>query len=351
MPFDKEANSYSAFSAVDSLVSKPVLGSDGAASWQQFRKSNTTNSRGVAPHMPLKKADKLGTGFKSIDEERRHEENMREEGNDAKMNSGYTNFKRKVDRAEIEEKKRRKMVEERIRPEKAKYFISAATFEGWKEDYIFTTRDRGIGYYWDGMDSVKKLLGKDDWDVGVISGLKEGSSADMDKSKKQKKKKKKKKKVKSEGDEVSNHNPMEQIINAMRRRNEILSGPRQPATSESTAQTAIMGDTKTILSGSKSTSSTQFEHSSSEIQNLSALLSKYKWEVATDPSSGKPYYFSRQTGTRQWDNPLEKLISEENSRPKDDALLPDGWRAIKDAVGKTYYYHRESGKTSWEKPS
>jgi len=49
---------------------------------------------------------------------------------------------------------------ERVRPEGATYFIKAETFDGWKEDYVFTTKKgRGTGYFWDGMDSVKKLGG------------------------------------------------------------------------------------------------------------------------------------------------------------------------------------------------
>ena len=123
---DKERNSYSAFASVDSLASKAILGSDGAASWQDFRKNSGIKhmSKGIAPHAPLKKADKLGTGLKSIDEERRHEEKMRREGKDAEMYSGYTTFKRKHDQAEIEEKKRRKLIQERVRPDKVKYFIA-----------------------------------------------------------------------------------------------------------------------------------------------------------------------------------------------------------------------------------
>ena len=65
------SSAYDAFSTVDSLVSKPIMGSDGAASWQQFQsesksKSNSIGSlsqssrslyqsRGAAPHLPLKR--------------------------------------------------------------------------------------------------------------------------------------------------------------------------------------------------------------------------------------------------------------------------------------------------------
>jgi hypothetical protein len=354
MPGNDKIDSFSAFASVDALASKPVLGSDGAASWQEFRQSKTSGfvSKGTAPHIPLKRADKLGTGFKSIDEERRNEKKVREEGNDAEMNSGYTTFKRKHDRAEIEERKRRKLIEERVRPDKVKYYIPAETFEGWKEDYIFTTRDRGTGYYWDGMDSLKKLKGIED---STSTSGQSGNTNEVDSSKqsnsdskKQKKKKKKKKDKKdanqsSQAIEEDTNNPMEQVLNAMRRRTEILTRP--PGSSNQ-----ILMETRAALTGTISSSTVQNLEMANDNQNMATELAKYNWEIATDPSSGKVYYFSRKTGERQWDSPIEKLKKAANATTLDD-VLPDGWRPALDAVGKTYYYHRESGKTSWEKPT
>lgn len=78
------STAYSVFAEVDELVSKPVLGTDGALAWQEFKKNTTskgnsgiTRSRGNAPQMPLKKADKLGTGLVSFSAERTNEENIR----------------------------------------------------------------------------------------------------------------------------------------------------------------------------------------------------------------------------------------------------------------------------------
>ncbi len=356
MSFDQKHNAYSAFSSVDDLAAKPALGSDGAASWQDFRKnSGKVVSKGVAPVAPMKKADRLGTGFRTIQEERENEEKVRKEAGDADMYSGYTTFKRKQDRAEIEERKRRKMIESRTRPEKAKYYIKADTFEGWKEDYVFTTRNRGPGYYWDGMDSLKKLRGEDvsfmkgsddsqvDEEGGSKPSIQEGSNDnDQLEQKKEKKKKKKGKKKKSSSINAiaddPNH-PMEQVLNAMRRRTEVLS--RGPDGNSS----QISLEAKAALSGSMIISSIQNIESSIDNEKQKTELAKYGWEVATDPSTGKTYYFSRKTGERQWDNPLEKL------KAKNIATLPDGWRSAEDASGRTYYYHRESGKTSWEKPT
>jgi FtsZ-interacting cell division protein YlmF len=164
----EKPNAYSAFSSIDGLVSKPVMGSDGAASWQEFsKKSSTYKSRGVAPHAPLHKTDRI-TGMKSMVDERKNEEKSRQEYGDAPMGSGYTVFKRKQDKSDLESKKRTKIIMEKTRPDNVKYFIPSASFSGWKEDYVFTTRDRGTGYYWDGTDSLQKLLkeeeGRDKYD-------------------------------------------------------------------------------------------------------------------------------------------------------------------------------------------
>eukprot|EP00551_Chaetoceros_affinis_P004469 CAMPEP_0203673576 /NCGR_PEP_ID=MMETSP0090-20130426/13051_1 /ASSEMBLY_ACC=CAM_ASM_001088 /TAXON_ID=426623 /ORGANISM="Chaetoceros affinis, Strain CCMP159" /LENGTH=370 /DNA_ID=CAMNT_0050539265 /DNA_START=33 /DNA_END=1142 /DNA_ORIENTATION=- len=365
----KDYSSHSAFSSIDALASKPILGSDGAASWQEFRNQSksssassggngggiakrTMMSRGTAPHMPVKKTDKLGTGFRSIAEEREHEEKMRDESNDAKMNSGYTTFKRKQDRAELMERKKRKMIEERIRPDDVKYFIPAETFQGWKEDYVFTTKSRGVGYYWDGMDSLKKLNGVESYvgsGVSTGEGNADNSSAPTketgdvidSKLKKKKKKKKKKKDGITASDEVDTNNPMEQVLSAMRRRTELQSRP--PGSSNQIAM-----ETKAVLTGTISLSTLQNSVQSATILNGSetAELARYDWEAAVDPSSGKTYFFSRKSGERQWDNPIEKLRRSQGSHDTGDKL-PDGWRPAKDAAGRTYYYHRESGKTSW----
>jgi hypothetical protein len=358
MSRDKIESAYSAFASVDALASKPILGSDGAANWQEFRTKNkdAVISKGTAPHAPLKKADRLGTGFQSVKEERSHEEKVREEGNEARMNSGYTTFKRKQNQGDIEEKKRRKMIEERIRPDKVKYFIAAITFEGWKEDYIFTTRERGTGYYWDGMDSLKKLRGEQCSNVVAGNTKVYAASIDtIDEDPKPKKKKKKSKKGKNEISHSSSHapeegaktnNPMEQVLNAMRRRTEIVNRP--PGSHSQDTQ-----ETKATLTGTKSSSTFGNVNSIIDMESLKSQLAMFNWEVANDPNSGKLYYFSRKSGERQWENPLANLKngSVNNNEYSADCTLPYGWRSAQDSIGRTYYYNRESGKTSWEKPT
>ena len=76
-PPNEQSSSYDAFTYVDKIVSKPVLGSDGAAKWQEYSKEDTYTSQNNAPHAPIKRADKLSTGMKTIKEERLHEQNQR----------------------------------------------------------------------------------------------------------------------------------------------------------------------------------------------------------------------------------------------------------------------------------
>jgi len=86
------SNSFSAWKTVDDMVSKPIIGSDGAASWQEFQKSSKEegNSRkrhfissSNAPQMPTKRGDKLATGFQTLAEERANEEKIRKASGEA----------------------------------------------------------------------------------------------------------------------------------------------------------------------------------------------------------------------------------------------------------------------------
>jgi len=293
----KKPSSYDAFATVDSLVSKPVLGSDGAASWQEFRsnhKSKGASSRGVAPHLPLKRSDKL-SGMKSIQEERRNEQQIRSDSGDRQMGSGYTVFKRKNTMEEAVERKRRKMIQDRKRPDDQTYFIKAETFQGWKEDYAFTTRDSRTGYYWDGMDSIKKLNGADLDDDSTkqnnddITTNHEGSVEAKTKSSKKKKKKAKDQKHKKNDEAV--------------------------------------GAESDLPKG---------------------------WQMALDPASGKTYYCNVELNKTVWEKPIDEngSINAENKGSETVPILPNGWEAAKDpSSGKEYFYNRSLNKTSWERPS
>jgi len=394
----QKKSSYTVFSEIDALVSKPVLGSDGAASWQEFQKQSVSSndgggeggggystsliarSRGTAPHMPVKRADRLGSGFHSIADERAHETKVREEAGDASLGSGYTVFKRRrgkdEDAAQAEEK-RTKMIVERVRPEGAIYFIKADTFDGWKEDYVFTTKvGRGSGYYWDGMDSAKKLLLTGDNNADDDAYTNANTNAEYLHVKRQKKKKKTKKSKKTKKNESAtpsttttlteqlhqpsdSNNPMEQVQNALRRRNEILSKPPAVLGLNPTTTTSIQSEhertemnalTATTSLGIIPTVTDNPPSSSSPLSShtIGADMASQGWEMSTDPVSGKSYYFNRSTGERRWDDPLPHDKSSASSSPPP---LPDGWNKAKDSKsGRDYYYHHASKKTSWDRP-
>ena len=366
-------SSFTAFSEVDDSVAKPVLGSDGAARWQDFRKNNKAvdiNSS-VAPLMPLKKLDRA-LGTQSLKDERTNEANIRKEAGDRALGEGYTEFKRKTDHEEVAARKRRKMILDRVRPDDAIYFMEAETFEGSKFDYVFTTRDRGTGYYWDGMDSLKKELGQTTADVQNSSSHGEDmnnaveSDANLEVGTKAKKKKKKKSKQISEAmaPESDPFNPMEQVAAAIARRNQAL----QLSLMADNDNTTMIRDAAALGANTKAFSTTTVQ------ETLEAELIAAGWESAKDSNSGKIYYFNRKTDERSWtkpnaakDNSSSKstLISDAavlgasvKSLPSsaEDSLEPEltalGWQTAKDPnSGKIYYFRRDTNEQTWIKPS
>ena len=355
-------SSHAAFAAVDSLVSKQVHGSDNTATWQSFNESQSSRSRGTgaAPILPVKRADRLGTGLQNRDDEKRHEDRIRRETGLAPSGSGYTAFKRSIDQDAVASAKRAKLVADRVRPEEKRYYIAAEAFEGWKEDYVFTTRDRGTGYYWDGMDSLKKQLGLSSGGpssavVAEETGAKDIGAGNDDGALPEdkatsKKKRKKKKKSKGNGADVAAHieddsnNPMDQISAAIRRRNQLMMHP--PGSAGRAAAAAGLVDASAAAADAIGLMGSGLP------SQVTALAAK-GWEKAKDSSSGKEYYFKRATGERSWDNPL----LEKKEKPAEDGTTPSegnlakGWAAAEDAsTGKTYYYHAASGKTSWTRP-
>ena len=302
-------SSFDAFAKVDSIVSKPVLGSDGAASWQEFRKDVKGSRPSTAPKAPLKKLDRLGAGFTSWEDERSHEVQVRKKAGHAETGAGYTTFKKKNSAEEAAERKRIKTIEAKIRPEEKDYFIRAPTFQGWKFDYIFTTRpDRGTGYFWDGSDSIKKLRGDLPEEQSSSSPndqkKREGSeNARLDDDNDLKPKKKKKKK--SDGPVIISdpNNPMEQVGAILQRRNQMF---------------GVVGD---LPAG---------------------------WEATRDHGTGETYYFNRGTGERSWtkpDAPVSQGTIADTDKP-----FPEGWNAAVDTTsGKTYYFHT-NGQTQWDRP-
>lgn len=109
-------SSFNAFKSVDDLVAKPVIGSDGAASWQDFQKDTKHHSQHAAPNLPLKRADRMA-GITSVEEERTREDAIRKQAGKAGESKGYTVFKRKNEAEEAAARKKRKQIENKIRPD------------------------------------------------------------------------------------------------------------------------------------------------------------------------------------------------------------------------------------------
>lgn len=361
-------SSYAAFNEVDDTVAKPVLGSDGAARWQDFRKNSKAvdMNSSVAPLMPLKKLDRA-LGTQSLKDERANEAKIRSEAGDRALGSGYTEFKRKSDHEEHAARKRRKMILDRVRPDDAIYFIEAETFEGSKFDYVFTTRDRGTGYYWDGMDSMKKELGQTT-DEGGSSKNEDvvATDASAEDSKPKTKKKKKKTKQAAMVPEVDPFNPMEQVAAAIARRNQALQAPLAAATDNSlrASDAAALGANTQV-----------FNVPSIADTTLDSTLVAAGWESAKDPSSGKVYYFNRKTNERSWSKPNvttassiqpsalsdaaalgASVVTKQSTTLNEEALEPElatlGWQTAKDSSsGKIYYFNRNTNETKWSKPT
>ena len=311
-----QSSSFDAFSKVDDLVSKPVLGSDGAASWQSFQNDHRANNcyrRSTGPRAPLKKAVKLGSGFSTWDEERAHESRIRKESGHAKTNAGYSeinNTKEKNDK-EISNRKRRSRLDARIRPNDQEYFIPSKTFKGWKFDYVFTTRNSPgtTGYFWDGMDSMKQANGE--LEYATKTNPASTSAKVMDDNASSNPPSKKKRKTKKRGPVFVHdpNNPVEQMQTILQRRNQNLTG--------------IIDD-----------------------HNL-----KIGWETAKDPSTGTMYYFHRLSGNRSWQKPSasKKSVADGKNETNFDELQT-GWKSTVDKLsGKKYYYHT-TGETTWTKP-
>lgn len=353
-------SSYSAFNDVDETVAKAVLGSDGAARWQDFKSTSKLKpTSSVAPAIPLKKLDRA-LGTTSINDERKIEAKVRADAGTAALGSGYTQFKRKTDMEEVAERKRRKLVLSRTRPKDERYFLDVSVFEGHKHDYVFTTRDRGTGYYWDGNDSIRKELGQPPIASlgvgGVVAPSEDETGTAIDTSDApapgnvtKSKKKKKKKKAKAELPFYNPHedddpfNPMAQVAQAIKRRNEILGRAptlaAQADHSNTRLDASVLGASIRLPSSSVTSSAPSVESSAI----LEPSLSSEGWESAVDASSGKTYFFNRKTNERTWTKPEPSM--------EDNAALPEGWNAATDkASGKVYYYHT-NGNTAWTKPT
>mmetsp|Transcript_4032 Transcript_4032/g.6199 ORF Transcript_4032/g.6199 Transcript_4032/m.6199 type:complete len:322 (+) Transcript_4032:179-1144(+) len=319
-------SSFSVLNDVDEQTSKTILGSDGAARWQDFRSGSKIKAKtSVAPAIPLKKLDRA-LGTKSISDERATEAKIRKDAGDRELHAGYTEFQRKNDHEEIAAQKKRKLIVDRVRPDDAPYFFPAETFEGFKFDYVFTTKSRGTGYYWDGWDSMKRELGEDKPAANNDTTL--VTAEDDQVNPKVKKKTKKKRKLQETIIESDEYNPMEQVQIALRRKQAALNASAPTQRREVSVSDAV----------ALGASSNELKSTAKEALTESEALPS-GWESAKDPSSGKTYYFCRTTAERSWTKPV--LIDE----------LPAGWKSAKDPNSSKLYYYHSDGRTSWTKPT
>ena len=273
-------SAYDVFGVVDQLVSKgPILGSDGAAAWQAFRKDKgstggalpTSSSSSVAPRAPLKKSDRLA--FATWDDERKHEEETRRKAGVSDLSeAGYTHFRKKVQQQQQQEQQDEATAKEVAKEDgtaltqrrrlpdddtdTSSTFVPADTFQGARDGYVYTTRDRGTGYYRD--DGL--LEGQRPRPLEKQSTLEVSSYHTVAADASFVKKRTESKKRKTPGPVIVDdpNNPLEQVAAALQRRN----------------GTGMM---------------------------LAAPLQSLPlgWEAAVDPSTGRTYYFQRATGERR----------------------------------------------------
>jgi WW domain len=322
-----EANHNDVFAKIDAYVSKPVLGSDGAAQWQKFREEQPSHAvkRSVAPTAPISAANRKA-GFTSWDAERERENQVRSQDKSAAKYGevGYTSFKKSADPSTIAKRKENESIINRIRPEEVPYFIPSSTYDGSKFDYVFTTRSTyGTGYYWDGTDSKNKLLSQQT--NGEDAEEHSATNAPIP----EKKKKKRSRDLAPVIPEDDPYNPRAQVAALLQQRRQIHDAP-------SVVPSQLSPPTE-------------------------------QWESATDPATGNTYYYNASTGERTWTKPgqVSKATMETNQEarpdtaaPKESQLdegstnpLPTGWKTATDpASGKEYYYHAATGQTSWEFP-
>ena len=312
--------SYTVFASVDARVAKPVLGSDGAAAWQNFRQQTTSNKaasaasssrKSVAPKAPLKALDRA-VGYTSWHQERQNEERVRAQDGERAVNAGYTHFAKKNNSSITE--KERKRIQQRLIGEDQDYFLPFKTWQGPKWDYVFTTKQsHGTGYFFDGMDSLKRLLQEDEQQPIVDSRGAEPAASSS-----------------ATATAPTPTGPLDKPIKK-----------QKSATSPVTTQS----DGKKRKKTKAATSNTVIIQSdpTNPLQQVAAALQarqqqhqqQQAWEQAVDSASGKPYYYNRVTGERSWEPPL-----------------PTGWHQASDPeTGKPYYFHKDTGVVVWERPS
>lgn len=311
------SSSYTVFNEVDARVGKSVVGSDGAAAWQLFRSHPNNNNKkkdyvsqhtSVAPTAPLKALDRAN-GVSSWQEERQKEIQIRQMTGAAMMNVGYTEFKSKPDDNGMTKKERRR-IEKRLIGEDQEYYIPSQTWQGPRWDYVFTTKEQhGTGYYYDGMDSLKKLKGEI-----------------------------------TEEEELNMKKASLEFSSTNKKRSQDTIDPTSCKEEESTSQSC-----SSILKKKKKIKHRQgpviVTDPTNPLELVAAALQQKQqqhWESAVDYATGKTYYYNRATGERSWEKPLPTGWQKANT---------DNENNIKEGTGKVYYYNVVTGETSWDVPT
>jgi len=82
-----------------------------------------------------------------------------------------------------------------------------------------------------------------------------------------------------------------------------------------------------------------------------------EWVATVDSTSGKTYYYNRQTRETTWEMPVgAKIVQAPATKPAAAAALPAAqpqpeWKEVIDkSTGKSYYYNRTTKQTRWDPP-
>ena len=365
-----------AFRKVDDLVSKPILGSDGAQAWQSFAESEQGNraqkqkqqqrigsssssaAASGAPQAPLK-AQERAMGYQTWQDEQRDEAKRRNDGTGGTKTTGtptYTHFKQK--QPQPHQKKRKNDPRGDLHQEKNE--IDNDDHDGDRK--ITSATDAAT----DDAATDAAATAKDhegDHNVDVV---------DHDGTAIMKRNKSKRNKSKTTQKPIILHDPMhplEQVSAAMMmiQQQQLQHQSQQRASTTTTTTT--------------STSTRNHVVGRDDAPN-DALPDG--WKCTTDPNTGEVYYYQSITGQTSWTKPTnphtttttKKKAKRDGDICDDDhdhkattagtttttytntttnettLTLPDGWTTAIDATtGKTYYYHIPTQITQWDPPN
>ena len=357
-----------AFTTVENATSKPVFGSDGAASWQNWQSETMEAAKLEAltqlqgrnlPKFPTTRSEKKLGGWEVHREH--HERNP----------LGYTNFhakqsaedelnkanpgkKRKLAKGEWAEGAHFKStlaladIVERtwercnVLGEGLKSFLPSERFVGKKPGFVFKhVADIGTGYYFDEFGWVPKASDPE----SRLGGEKEQATGEPTPSTTPaatKKKKKKKKKSSPATATVKN-----------------LGVPPPPT--QSTPQPIPLPTSQADLDSISDISSADPQHQVQHAIKLAAARRRDGgWEKMADPTSNREYFFNKLTNDTKWSLDEEKTTGFATynnnlsmaSKVLHASKLPEGWEVLFDNNSQSnYYINRTTNITSWEVPS